>query len=542
MFKKKVIAIAIAVVVFVSSGVYVYASSLDSDEGEIKNVIVLIGDGMSVDGITLTRWYNAYDEKTNQVDTSKTLAMDEMASGLVRTYWQSNGVVGAITDSAPAGTALATGNKTMDKYIGVSDKQAPLATILEVSKNAGKATGLVSTSQIMHATPAAFSSHYPDRSEEEIIAEQQVYNDIDVMLGGGSIRLQNREDNEDLIETLKSKGYTYMEDKAELEATKLKTWGMFAELDLAYEMDKPLLKPEQPTLQAMTQIAIDTLSKDKDGFFLMVESSKVDWAAHANDPIGMISEINALDDATKVALDYAKKHNDTMIIVITDHGNSGITIGNEDTSKTYSKDGIVKFVEPLKKATLTGAGVATKLTETNADIKQVMAEFGGVDDLSDEEIEMLESARKNTPEILQALYGKIIAKRAYLGFTTSGHTGEDIVLYSYLPNNQRITGTINNVDIPLMIAKTWNLDLTQATNDYYVNAAVQFKNKQAEVTVNTKDTTNPTMTVKKGNNTLEIEENKNYVVLNGKKIEIPNVTVQIEGRFYVNKKVIDLIN
>lgn len=545
--RRKIIAGILVGVVSVSSLFTIYAAgenkqdTIKTDEQNVKNVIVLIADGMSIDGVTLTRWYNALDTSTGKVDTEKDLAFDEMASGLVRTYWQANGEVGAITDSAPAGTALATGVKTMDKFIGVNDKKSPLATILETSKNIGKATGLISTSQIMHATPAAYSSHYPDRSKEDIIGEQQVYNNIDVVLGGGQTRLNQREDKEDLVSVLEKQGYKYITDKNQLNEIQNKAWGMFAESDLAYEMDKEELKPTQPSLADMTKKGIETLSKDKDGFFLMVESSKVDWAAHANDPIGMISEINAFEKSVEAALDYAKKNNDTMVIAITDHGNSGITIGNKDTDKTYSKEGIKKFIEPLKKAKLTGEGIGMKLREENADIVKIMSEFGGISDLTEEEKAVLTEAIKDENQNIQEIYGQMMAKRAYLGFTTSGHTGEDITLYSYLPDNKRITGTINNIDIPNTIAKTWGIDLQKSTEEYYNNARENFENMGAEVKVKGTDKQNAKMIVTKGKDRIEIPENKNYVSFNGKRVKLNSVTVNVKETFYVNKKVIDLM-
>lgn len=550
-FQKRLIALTMLCVSILSSGSHSHAMSLEKlqEQKKIKNVIVLIADGMSIDGVTLTRWYNAYDQASGKIDTSKNLSIDQMASGLVRTYWQANGVVGAITDSAPAGTALATGVKTMDKFIGVSEEKKPLATILETSKNIGKATGLVATSQIMHATPAAYSSHFPDRSKEAIIAEQQVYNSIDVVFGGGYGNLQNREDDEDLVNVLKNQGYQYLTDKKDLTNAKNKTWGMFAESAMSYEMDQKTLTPSEPSLSEMTKKSIDILSKDKDGFFLMVESSKVDWAAHANDPIGMISEINAFDQSVKAALDYAKKNEDTMVIAITDHGNSGLTIGNKQTDTTYSKDSVDKFVAPLKKAKLTGEGIGKKISGNTDNLVKIMAEYGGISDLSTEEIAQLKAVlndeKKDKQALygskMQALYGQLISKRASLGFTTSGHTGEDITLYTYLPNDERLTGTINNTDIPKAIAKIWGIDLSKETKNYYTDAKEALEKLGAKVSIDDSDQNNVKLVATKGKTTLEIPENKNYVLLNGKNKELESVTVNVENTFYVNNKALKLM-
>ena len=273
-------------------------------EKEAKNVILLIPDGMSVGGLTLARWYNGGDA----------LNLDEMASGLVRTY----SADAPIADSAPAGTAMATGFKSYTGFVGVlpdentmpgmpaisaEERRSPVASILEAAKLDGKATGLVATSEIMHATPADFSAHDPSRKNYDTLSEQQVYQDMDVVIGSGSqyFTSEVRGDKEDLLSVIQD-NYQYADTPAEFNQVSTgKLWAMFDPVSLAYEFDRDPAK--EPSLAEMTDKAIDLLSQDADGFFLMVEGSKIDWAAHANDPIGIISDILAFDEAVGVALD-----------------------------------------------------------------------------------------------------------------------------------------------------------------------------------------------------------------------------------------------
>lgn len=202
---------------FLASAVTLSAVSIPQQEveaAEVKkptNVIMLVMDGSSNNAVTLSRWYKG-----------EGLAMDEILSGAMRTYSAES----AITDSAPAATALATGHKSNDKYVGVlpsvinspglaqiaqQDAFRPVANVLEGAKQKGKATGLISTSEIQHATPAGFSAHVNNRSQYGDIAEQQVYQNIDVVLGGGLESLSPgttknaRQDGEDLIQVLKEK-------------------------------------------------------------------------------------------------------------------------------------------------------------------------------------------------------------------------------------------------------------------------------------------------------------------------------------------------
>ncbi len=335
-----------------------------------KNVIVLMTDGNGAAHTTITRRYKGAP-----------LALDRMFYSQMRTY----SVDSLITDSAPAATAFATGYKTNDKYIGVYPsevtlpglpplkeewKYRPLATILEAAKASGKSVGLVATSNIQHASPAAYSAHVRERNDYNEIAEQQVYLDIDVVFGGGKQYLipadrgGKRKDGEDLIRVLKERGYAFIETRDQLlnlpKATR-RVWGMFAEMDLAYEFDRPYLAPSQPSLAEMTQKAIEILSQNPKGFFLFVEASKVDWASHANDPIGVISDLLAFDGAVASALDFAQARPRTLVLAFSDHGNGGMSLGSNKTDKAYSKLPLGALVDPLKKAKLTGEGVEAKL-------------------------------------------------------------------------------------------------------------------------------------------------------------------------------------
>lgn len=193
-----------------------------SAEAPVKNVIIMVPDGTGVTHTTLARWYQG----------GTPLALDEMAAGLVRCYSAES----AITDSAPAATAMATGYKSNSKYIGVlpskvtmpgvpplaeGDQYRPVATVLEGAKLMGKAAGLVATSNIQHATPAAFSAHTPNRNDYETIGEQQVYQGIDVVLSAGSKYLVppsmggTRKDGEDLLTTLQKMGYQIIDISAQ---------------------------------------------------------------------------------------------------------------------------------------------------------------------------------------------------------------------------------------------------------------------------------------------------------------------------------------
>ena len=507
----------------------------------IKNIIVMIPDGMSYDGVTLARWYKSYNPADGTIDPSVSLALDEIASGLVRTWWSNGEIIGAITDSAPAGTAFGTGVKTTDKFIGVTPASTPAATILEAARLIGKSTGIVATSNVQHATPGAFTAHYNDRSRYDIIGEQQAHNGIDVLLGGGSMYLAPpyRQDSENMLDEMKAMGYQYVTTRDELSAVRSgRLLGLFAPDAMAYEMDRNENAGSEPSLAEMTAKAIDLLSQGKQGFFLMVEGSKVDWAAHANDPVGLISDILAFDDAVKVALGFAKANQNTMILIMSDHGNGGISIGSALTNSSYSSDPIQKFIAPLSKAKLTGEGIAKKLNDDRSNIAAVMEQFYGINDLSNAEMETIRTASAGS---MNYAVGPMMNRRAFLGWTTGGHTGEETNLFTYLPGNGRIVGVIDNTDVPKICAGIWGIDLPALTGELYINAESAFKQKGADVAIDTSVRSGGIMTVTKDSAKLEIHENKNFIFKDGHKTEIKSVVVNQNGVFFVPQEVIDML-
>ena len=203
----------------------------------------------------------------------------------------------------------------------------------------------------------------------------------------------SRVDGEDLTKVLDAKGYDFVETRDELLKSKSnKIWGSFAPSALAYDFDRKEMSNHEPSLAEMTNKAIDTLSKDEDGFFLFVEGSKVDWAAHANDPIGIISDVLAFDDAVNEALEFAKKDGNTMVIAVSDHGNSGITMGNVNTNGNYPEIPVSAYIDPLKKATMTVEGALKQLNDDRSNMKEV-AELYGLDNLTEAEIEALKTSK-----------------------------------------------------------------------------------------------------------------------------------------------------
>ena len=495
---------------------------------------------MSIDCTTLARWYAG----------GSPLAIDPLASGLVRTY----NADAPIADSAPAATAMATGFKSDTPYIGVlpsktgmwgvpepkaGQAKRPVATVLESARLAGKATGLVVTCELPHATPAAFASHDPSRKAYDDILEQMVYQDIDVILGGGYQLISNRADNEDLVGVLLERGYSFTTDPSDLATAKGKVWGLFAPVALAYEMDRnPAL---EPSLAEMASSAIKLLSANKNGFFLMVEGSKIDWAAHANDPVGVVSDVISFDKAVKAAVDFASSRKDTLVIAVSDHGNSGITMGDKSTSGNYYEVPLSSFIDPLKKAKLTGEGLEALLAADRSNAAQVLSEKFGIGDLSDDELKAIVGTKKGS---MNYTVGPMIATRAKIGFTTTGHTAEETVLYVYSPDPAgKLSGVVQNTDIARYVEKALGLDLAKATNSLFVEAASAFAAKGATLALDESEKANPVLVATKGKAEIRIPRNKDYVFVNGARVDVDGVNVYIAdtNNWYVSKKAVELL-
>jgi alkaline phosphatase len=286
-------------------------------------LILFIGDGMGEAHRIAGRW--------SAVGQTGALALDAMPfGGWSRTASADN----AITDSAAAATAMATGVKTNNGVIGLDPAGNRLLTILERAQAHEMAVGLVTNVHLTHATPAGFAAHVPHRSMMREIASQMLESGVNVLLGGGEDEFLpttaagcypesgERSDGRNLIDEAIGAGYSYVCDAPGLMAvTPFSTThllGLFAD----EEMDRPF----SPSLADMTQKAIDILSQDPDGFFLMVEGGQIDWAAHDNEAANVISDTVGLDEAIAVARAYASTASDVLIIVTADHETGGMQV------------------------------------------------------------------------------------------------------------------------------------------------------------------------------------------------------------------------
>lgn len=233
-----------------------------------------------------------------------------------------------VTDSAAGATALACGIKTYNAAIGVDDNKNPIKTILEKAIDKKMGTGLVSTSAITHATPAAFIAHQPHRNMYEEIAADFLKADIDVFIGGGYDHFTKRKDGRNLATELEQKGYTVLQDLHKIKNFKS---GKLAGLTAPEHNGR--VSERKDMLQIATQTAVNVLSAKKNGFFLMVEGSQIDWGGHANDLTYIIEETLDFDKAIGMVLEFAAKDKNTLVVITADHETGGLTLVKGDINK-----------------------------------------------------------------------------------------------------------------------------------------------------------------------------------------------------------------
>ena len=513
----------------------------------IKNVILLIPDGTSLSVVSAARWYQRY----NQSDMTTGLHIDPYLCGTVLTY-SSNAPIG---DSAPTTSCYMTGYPSRAGYVATyppadalndiipidSDKAyQPMMTILEAARiTQNKATGLVFTCEFPHATPADCSAHTYDRNRFDLIAPQMVHNQLDVLIGGG-IRYLTAEDQQ----YLHNEGYDlFLNDiQGFRNCRSNRMWALFGEDSMAYDIDRDSLK--EPSLAEMTQKAIDKLSKNKNGFFLMVEGSEVDWAAHANDAGAMITEMLAFDKACGVALDFAKADGKTVVVILPDHGNSGFSIGSSKCPSYYTltKDELFGAISKIKTSI---NALDFKLRDTAPDrLREVFDRSTGISLSEDEYNQILQctdykqstlSAEERTKGLsLSKVITEIIDRNTCFGFTTKGHTGEEVFLAVYDPTPNRLTGHHTNVEINHYLRKSMGLkqSLESLTSIYFAKHTDVFAGYSYRIT--TKNNI-PVLEVTNKNNLLEIQPNTNIVKCNGKEVKLNSVVVYIDknNTFYL---------
>ena len=332
------------------------------EEPKPKNIILLIGDGMSFAHV-----------QAGILSSDVPLNLEQFKNnGFIKTHSANS----FVTDSGAAGTALATGVKTTNGFIGMDPDSVPVKSILHLANENGLSTGLVASCAITHATPASFIAHQPSRNMGEEIALDFLSVDIDVIIGGGRDHFSKRVDGRNLLEELEAGGYVLALDMDEVnQVGSGKLAGFVADgHPPSYSEGRGEMLPDA------TRTAINILSQNENGFFLMVEGSQIDWAAHDNDIVNIVSEVLDFDRAVGRALDFAKQNGETLVIVTSDHDTGGLALNgfNSETGEItagFTTGGHTGLMQPVF-AWGPGAAEFGGIYENTGIFDRMLAAFG----------------------------------------------------------------------------------------------------------------------------------------------------------------------
>ncbi len=284
---------------------------------KVKNVILMIGDGMS-----LMHVYTAW-----AANRGKLWLENAQATGLSKTW----AVKKLVTDSGSGGTSLATGVKTVYHAVGVDPEGKPLTSLVDVAKELGKDAGMAVTCRLWDATPCDFCCHNIDRDKEEELVGDYPTSGVDFVFGGGAQKFTNRKDGRDIFKELQKKGYHVSRTLDDFFAYD-KNSRIFA---VPYDKDTPLPDERGDLLARTSMKGISLMNQNKNGFFMMIEGSQLDDYGHFNQLDLLMKETLDFDQTVGEVMKWAAKDGETLVVVTADHETGGLTLvnGNKDEGR-----------------------------------------------------------------------------------------------------------------------------------------------------------------------------------------------------------------
>lgn len=423
-----------------------------------RNLIFMVSDGMGPTSLALTRGWRQH---TEQLPWDDTLIIDQHLIGQSRTRSTSS----LVTDSAAGATAFSCGEKSYNGAISVLPGFEPCGSVMEAAKRMGYTTGLVVTTRITDATPAVFASHVRRREMEDDIALQMTGEThplgrvVDLMFGGGRCHfLPNstdhscRKDDTDVVELAEKSGWNYIDSRKQFDnlgtSIELPMLGLFAEGDFPYEIDRRYQEKTYPALKEMAKTALDALSAatadSEQGFFIMIEGSRIDHAGHANDPAAQVHEVLAYDQTIAAVLDFIEDSEvPTLMVSTSDHETGGLAtarqlhasypqylwypgvLSNASHSASWAAREYHSHLDTLGSPEPSALDAQAK-KDTKSYLASLASKGLGVHDTSDEELARLLS----DPDIAAYIFADMVSRRAQLGWSTHGHSGADVNIFA----------------------------------------------------------------------------------------------------------------
>ena len=443
--------------------------------GQAKYVFYFIGDGMGVNQVNGTEMFRA-ELQNGRIGVEPLLFTQFPVGTMASTFSATN----SVTDSSAAGTALSTGIKTYNGAIGMNDQKEPIETVAEKAKKAGKRVGIATSVSVDHATPAAFYAHQPNRSMYYEIATDLPKAGFDFYAGSGFLKPTTTADKKEapsIFPMFEEAGYTlargYNDYKAK--APNAKKMILIQEEgantgSLPYAIDR---QENDLTLAQITESAIDFLMKEKNqGFFLMVEGVKIDWACHANDAATVFNEVMDMDAAIKVAYEFYKKHpKETLIVVTADHETGGIALGTGEYAlnlkalqyQKQSADELSTQISQLRKAKnnkVTWEEMKALLADKMGFWREVPISWEQEKKLRDEFEKsfvhnkvVFEESLYSKSEPMAARAKEVMDEIAMISWASGSHSAGYVPVFAIGAGAHLFGEKIDNIEIPKRIAK-----------------------------------------------------------------------------------------
>lgn len=448
----------------------------------------MVSDGMGPASLSLTR---SFRQHVDGLPIDDTLSLDHHFWGTSRTR-SSNSLV---TDSAAGATAFSCAKKSYNGAISITPDYEPCGTVLEAAKRAGYMTGLTVTTDITDATPACFASHVLYRALEDDIALQEIGDGVlgrtvDLLLGGGRCHfLPNstegscRQDDVDVAKLAQDKyGWTYTDDRAGFDAldsgdkADLPLIGLFAPSDIPFELDRRNMNDTYPSLSEMATTALRALERatagSDQGFFLMIEGSRIDHAGHINDPAAQVREVIEYDNAFKAVLDFIDRSDtETVLVATSDHETGGLATALQEPGHLPVYNWYPQaLADASASCELLAGKLAAHVSSTSDSEGKLKSWINdnlitpglGILDASDKELTALAQHADNAINILAAM----ISLRAHVGWSTHGHTAVDVNVYSSGgPRAEVIRGNVENTDVGRFLREYLSVDVDEITEE-----------------------------------------------------------------------------
>ncbi len=441
------------------------ASRARGELGGARNVIFMVSDGMSLGTLSMAQQFRRRREGRG-TEWIGLYSREGVHRALVDTASASS----IVTDSAAASSAWGGGMRVANGAINVGPRGELPQPLLDAARASGRATGLVTTATITHATPAGFAVNVPGRNDEDAIAERYLRSDVDLFLGGGSRFFDptRRADGKDMFGAFAQAGYAVARDRAALAAVPKsgRLLGVFSSGHLPFSLDRAAsseVSAGVPTLAEMTEVALGRLSaKGGDrGFVLQVEGARIDHAAHANDFGGLVHDQLAFDDALAVALRFALGRDDTLVIVTTDHGNSNPGLNGtggayRDTDAAFERsftlrqtndwiiDGLSaqSDVTAVQDRIVLGTGLNVSKAEAALVHRALRKEYTDA------------YRARSTPVVV---LGQVLANHLAVGWTGVSHTSDMAELVATGPGSEAFSGLLLNFQVHGLIREALGL-------------------------------------------------------------------------------------